>query len=276
MPSSLVAAVQMTSTDDLDRNLARAGELVRAAAARGASFVALPENVSFIGSDEEKLATVESFELGPVPANAGKVARWASALAHETQTWLLAGGVAERTPDASKAYNSAVLFDARGRIVASYRKIHLFDVKLTDGTERNESRIFAAGTTPVVVDTPIGRVGLSICFDVRFPELYRKLVSDGATVLTVPATFTVTTGRDHWHVLLRARAIESQAYVIAPAQWGENAPGRPSYGHALICDPWGTILAECADGEGFAIAPLDLERVASLRSQLPALACRRL
>ncbi len=266
----------MTSTDDLDRNLARAGQLVRAAAARGASFVALPENVAFIGEDEQKLATSEKLELGPVAATAGKVARWGSELARETQSWLLVGGVAEVSPDANKAYNTAVLFDARGNIVAAYRKIHLFDVKLADGTERNESRIFAPGATPVVIDTPIGRVGLSICFDVRFPELYRKLVSDGATVLTVPATFTVTTGRDHWHVLLRARAIESQAYVIAPAQWGENAPGRASYGHALICDPWGTILAECADGEGLAIAPIDLERVAALRHQLPALACRRL
>lgn len=276
MPSSLAAAVQMTSTDDLDRNLARAGELVRAAAARGASLVTLPENVAFIGGDAGKLATAEAFDLGPVTANAGKIARWASELARETQTWLLLGGVAERIPDERKVYNAAVLFDALGRIAACYRKIHLFEVKLADGTERSESRLFVPGTTPVVVDTPIGRVGMSICFDVRFPELYRKLVDDGATVLTVPATFTVTTGRDHWHVLLRARAIESQAYVIAPAQWGENAPNRPSYGHALICDPWGTIVSECPDGEGFAIAPIDLERVASLRSQLPALACRRL
>jgi predicted amidohydrolase len=266
----------MTSTDDLDRNLARAGELVRAAAERGARLVTLPENVAFIGGDDGKLATAEAFDLGPVTANAGKIARWASELARETQTWLLLGGVAERTPDERKVYNAAVMFDALGRITACYRKIHLFEVKLADGTERNESRLFVPGTTPVVVDTPLGRVGMSICFDVRFPELYRKLVDEGATVLTVPATFTVTTGRDHWHVLLRARAIESQAYVIAPAQWGENAPNRPSYGHALICDPWGTIVSECPDGEGFAIAPIDLDRVASLRNQLPALACRRL
>src|SRR5262249_8450731 len=127
-----------------------------------------------------------------------------------------------------------------------------------------------------VVDTPAGRLGLSVCYDVRFPELYRKLVSQGATVLAVPAAFTVPTGRDHWHVLLRARAIESQSYVIAPAQWGPHGHGRVSYGHALVCDPWGTVLAECADGEGLALAEVDPARIASVRAQLPALAHRRL
>jgi predicted amidohydrolase len=272
----LVAAVQMTSRDDLSANLARAAELVRRAASRGAVFVGLPENLAFMGPEEAKLATAEAFEPGPVGADAGPVARWAAALARETGAWLLLGGVAERTVDARRVHNTAVVVDPRGEITARYRKIHLFDVALADGTEHRESRAVAPGKEAVVVDTPAGRVGLSVCYDVRFPELYRRLVGAGATVLAVPAAFTVPTGRDHWHVLLRARAIESQCYVIAPAQWGSHGHGRTTYGHALVCDPWGTVIAECGDGEGIALAEIDPARVASVRRQMPCLEHRRL
>lgn len=276
MKTSLVAVVQLTSRDDVDHNLARAGDLVRRAVARGATFVALPENTSFVGSDDAKLAAAEVYSLGPVDASSGKVARWASELARETGAWLLVGGIPEVSEVPGHVYNTALVFDATGCVVAMYRKIHLFDVDLPDGTKRYESRSLVPGSAPTVVDCPLGRLGVSICFDVRFPELYRKLVADGATVLSVSAAFTVSTGRDHWHVLLRARAIESQCYVLAPAQWGDHGNGRSSYGHALICDPWGTVIAECPDGEGFAIAELDPERTAAVRRQLPALAWRTL
>jgi predicted amidohydrolase len=276
MPNPLAAVVQITSRDDLEQNLRRAGELVRRAVDRGARFVGLPENLAFMGPEEAKLATAESFALGPLRPDAGPVGRWASELARETGAWLLLGGVGERTGDAKRVHNAALVVNAAGEFVAHYRKVHLFDVKLADGTEHQESRVVVPGDRAVVVDTPIGRLGLSVCYDVRFPELYRKLVSDGATVLAVPAAFTVPTGRDHWHVLLRARAIESQSYLLAPAQWGAHGHGRTTYGHALICDPWGTVLAECADGEGIAVAELDPERVASVRRQLPSLQHRRL
>jgi predicted amidohydrolase len=272
----LAAVVQMTSGDDLDANLARASTLVRRAADRGAKLVGLPENFAFMGPEPAKLATAERFALGEPMVGAGPVARWAADLAHTTGAWLLLGGTAEKTDDPQRVHNAALLVRPDGAIAAHYRKIHLFDVALADGTEHRESRVVVGGEEAVVSDTPIGRLGLSVCYDVRFPELYRRLVGDGATVLAVPAAFTVTTGRDHWHVLLRARAIESQCYVLAPAQWGSHGHGRTTFGHALICDPWGTILAECADGEGVALAEIDPARVASVRSQLPALAHRKL
>lgn len=273
---TVVAVIQMTSRDDLSRNLARAAELVQRAASRGARFIALPENVAFMGPEEAKLATAEAFTLGPVSPDAGPVARWAAQLAKQTGTWLLLGGVTERSSTPGRVHNTALVISSAGEVVARYRKIHLFDVALADGTEHHESRWVEAGNEPVVVDTPIGRLGLSICYDVRFPELYRRLVTAGATVIAVPAAFTVTTGRDHWHVLLRARAIESQCYVLAPAQWGAHGRGRTTYGHALICDPWGTIIAECSDGEGIAVAELHPARVTSVRRQMPCLEHRRL
>ena len=273
---ALVAAVQMTSGDDVSANLDRAADLVRRAAARGAEFVALPENTAFMGPEEAKRATAEDFEVGSTGATAGPIGRWLSAIAAETHTWVLLGGTAERTRDSSRVHNTALLADAAGRFVATYRKIHLFDVTLNDGSEYRESSVVEAGEKAVVVPTPIGAVGLSICYDLRFPELYRRLVDLGAEVLAVPAAFTVPTGRDHWHVLLRARAIESQCYVIAPAQWGRHGHGRVTYGHALVCDPWGTVVAECSDGEGLAIAEIDPARRADVRAQVPSLRHRRL
>lgn len=272
----LIAAVQMTSRDDVDANLATAEKLVRRAVARGATFVGLPENITFMGHEESKLASAERFSMGPVTDGAGKVSKWASSLARELRTWILLGGVPETTADASRVHNAALVVNPSGEIVAHYRKVHLFDVSLADGSEYRESKAVEAGTDLAVIDTPAGRLGLSICYDVRFPELYRKLVDQGATLLAVPAAFTVPTGRDHWHVLLRARAIESQCYLMAPAQWGAHGHGRTTYGHALICDPWGTVIAECADGEGLAMAEIDPSRVATVRQQLPSLRHRRL
>jgi predicted amidohydrolase len=274
--TNLAAVVQLNSNDRLEENLARAERWVRLAVARGASLVALPENLSLMAPEERKLASAESWPLGPVGEDAGVVRRWASRLAVTTGATLVLGGVTERSDDPARVHNTCAVIEPTGDVRATYRKIHLFDVDLADGTRLCESRVVAAGDAVVACDTVIGRVGLSICYDVRFPELYRRLVEEGAEVLSVPAAFTVTTGRDHWHVLLRARAIESQAYVLAPAQWGQHGHGRSTYGHALIVDPWGTIVAECPDGEGIALAEIDLARVRSIRAQLPSLRHRRL
>jgi predicted amidohydrolase len=163
-----------------------------------------------------------------------------------------------------------------GSVKRTYRKIHMFDVDLADGTAVKESAMVKAGDTPVVTDAPFGKLGLSICYDLRFPELYRKLVDQGAIALAVPAAFTLHTGKDHWHVLLQARAIESQSYVLAAAQWGHHFDKRVSYGHAMIVDPWGCVIAQCGEGEGFALAAIDTDVVARVRRQLPSLSHRRL
>ncbi len=272
----LCAVVQMTARDDLQANLDRAEGLVRRAVARGAKLVGLPENLSFMGPEEAKLATAEQWPLGAVESDAGVVRAWAARLARECGAWLLLGGVTEASPNAGRVFNTCVVVDSHGVLVAKYRKIHRFDVDLADGTHLRESKVVDAGSEVVACDSPIGRVGLSICYDVRFPELYRRLVDAGAEVLSVPAAFTVPTGRDHWHVLLRARAIESQCYVLAPAQWGSHGHGRSTYGHALIVDPWGTVIAECPDGEGVAVAEIDLARLRAIRGQLPSLQHRTL
>ena len=268
----LVAAAQMTSTEDVARNLDRAAALVRKAVSRGARLVVLPENVAFLGAEDAKRAVAEGFDPGAEPD--GPIGRCARDLSRETGAWVIWGGLPERA-DGPRVYNASVCVRPDGVVVARYRKVHLFDVSLPDGTVLTESRAVAPGDEAVVVETPVGVTGLTICYDVRFPELYRALVDRGATVLTVPAAFTVPTGRDHWHVLLRARAIESQCYVLAAAQWGAHGGGRTTYGHALVIDPWGTVLADCADGEGLAMAEVDAARTARIRASLPSLQHRR-
>ncbi|MBI5514345.1 MAG: carbon-nitrogen hydrolase family protein [Deltaproteobacteria bacterium] len=270
----LAAVVQLTSTADVPRNLRRAAELAERAASRGAMLVVLPENVAFLGPEEEKLQVCEAFEPGAPPQ--GPIGRALRDVAKRTRVWALWGGLPERTTDPTRTYNTSVLVDPAGSLVARYRKIHLFDVALADGTTLTESRTVLPGDAVVTAETPVGRLGLSICYDLRFPELYRRLVDQGATVLTVPAAFTVPTGKDHWHVLLRARAIESQCHLLAAAQWGSHGNGRTTYGHALIVDPWGTVLAECGDGEGIALAELDQSRTERVRATLPSLRHRRL
>jgi predicted amidohydrolase len=275
----LCAVVQMTARDDLQANLDRAECLVRKAAHRGARLVALPENLSFMGPEEAKLATAEQWPLGTVSAqdaSVGRVRAWAASLARDAGVWLLLGGVTEASANVSRVHNTCVVVNSEGELVAKYRKIHRFDVSLADGTNLRESKVVDAGSEVVACESPIGVLGLSICYDVRFPELYRALVDKGAEVMSVPAAFTVPTGRDHWHVLLRARAIESQCYVIAAAQWGSHGHGRSTYGHALIVDPWGTVIAECPDGEGIAVAEIDLARLRAIRAQLPSLQHRTL
>jgi predicted amidohydrolase len=269
--TALAAVVQMTSRDALDDNLTRARELVLRAARRGAMLIATPENTSFMGPEENKRATAERFTVNARDGGDGPVAKWAGALAREATAWLLVGSAVEASDEPARVYNTSLLYNPAGVLVGLYRKVHLFDVQLADGSSYHESRAVKPGETLVVRETAVGSLGMSVCYDVRFPALYRALVERGANVLSVPAAFTVPTGRDHWHVLLRARAIECQSFVLAPAQWGSHGHGRTTYGHAMIVDPWGTVLAECGDGEGIAMAELDLDRVRQVRAQIPCL-----
>ena len=263
----LAAVCQMCSGPDKARNLAQARELVSRAAARGATFVALPENVELMASSREKREQAEALD-GPALTGFRELAR-------SLGITLLAGSLAERAAG-GKIYNTSVLVGPDGRDLAVYRKIHLFDVDIRDGATYRESELVEAGTEAVVGDSPVGRVGLSVCYDLRFPELYRRLSRAGADVVTVPAAFTLMTGKDHWEVLLRARDIENQCYVVAAAQHGSHPGNRLTYGHSMIVDPWGLVLACCPDGPGVALAELDRAALARVRSELPALKHRRL
>lgn len=277
----LAACIQIRGSSDIGRNLAVTERLVRQAAAAGARLVATPEATTYLGPHSQKAALAEPVD-GPTHARLG-------ALAAELGITLLVGSVAERCPPeadgtaSARSYNTSLLFGPDGRLMARYRKLHLFDVDLADhgGVRFAESARTAPGDPAadvVVADTELGRLGLSICFDLRFPELYRALVDQGATILAVPSAFTLMTGKDHWHVLLRARAIETQCWVLAPGQWGAHDDGglRHSYGHSLIVDPWGTVVAECGDGEGFCIAELPDGRVEAVRRRIPMASNRAL
>ncbi len=262
------AAVQLNANNDKNRNLELAARLVAAAAADDADLVVLPEKWNLLGSGEEIAAGAEQLDTGPsVDAARG----WA----RDLSVHLVAGSISERVPEAEHPFNTSVLIDPAGEIVATYRKIHMFDVDV-GGVAYRESEHERAGDEIVTGDAGGVELGLSICYDLRFPELYRILSLRGARVITVPAAFTFTTGRDHWEVLLRARAIENQAFVIAPNQWGEAAPNYHSYGNSMIVDPWGVVLARGPEAEdAYVAADLDLDRQAEQRQSLPSLANRR-
>lgn len=268
MKRFLCAAVQLNSTDDRDRNLEQAMALIDRAAARGAELVALPENADYIGPQGVKVSLAESLD-GPTFAVFAAKAR-------EHGIWLLAGSIAESSSVPGKGRNTTVLFDPEGTRRAVYRKIHLFDVDLADGSRFRESDVVEPGDEAVVVQTPLATLGLSICYDLRFPELYRSLSAKGAEVLMVPSAFTMQTGKDHWEVLLRARAIENTSWLIAPAQTGDHGRGRRSYGHSMIIDPWGVVVARCSEGTGLCIAEIDPELLAKVRREIPSLRHRRL
>jgi len=264
-PRRIVAAVvQMTSTAQVDGNLATAERLIAEAAVRGAEFVSLPENFVFLRSTSDPPA--EAQDLG------GAWVRRMAETARRYAITLLLGSLPEKSDDAGKVHNTSVLLGPDGAVLGVYRKIHLFDIDLPGLEHLKESREVAAGSEVVVAPAPFGGLGLTICYDVRFPELYRVLTQRGARVLAVPSAFTERTGKDHWEVLLRARAIENLAYVVAPAQVGVHGKGRASHGHAMIIDPWGTVVAQVAGGEGIALAELDFDRQDLLRRELPALA----
>ena len=266
-----VAAIQMRSVDDVTANLDRAHALLGEAAASGCRLAVLPENFAFVGVDDrDKIAHAEREGNGPIQDFLAGAAR-------EYAMCIVAGSLPLAAPDPERCFGACMVFDAEGTRQACYRKIHLFDVELPDRPEHyRESASMYPGEEPVTVDTPIGRLGLSICYDVRFPELYRRLVDDGATAFAVPAAFTAATGAAHWHVLLRARAIENLAHLIAPGQQGRHPNGRSTFGHSLIVDPWGRVLAEQAAGEGAVIADIDPALAQHLRRQFPALGHRRL
>jgi predicted amidohydrolase len=268
MAMHLIAAAQMVSTADKGQNLEAATRLVRRAAGLGARLVGLPENFSWMGPEEERPGAAETLE-GPT---LGHMAR----LARELGVTLLAGSILEAGAPGGRLYNTSVLFGPEGERLGVYRKLHLFDVEVGDGATYRESAAVAPGTEVVVAPTELGRLGLSVCYDLRFPELYRRLVREGATLLAVPAAFTMMTGKDHWEVLLRARAIENQAYVLAPAQGGRHSANRVTYGHALVVDPWGLVTARASEGEGLAVAPVDPVLQARIRRDLPCLEHRRL
>jgi len=264
----MAAVVQMRSTADVAANLDAATRLVEEAAARGARFVSLPENFAFLRSEGEPVPEAQAIDGAWVACMA--------ALAGRHRLLLLLGSLPERVPGDPRVYNTSVLIAPDGRTLAVYRKIHLFDIDLPGLSHLKESRAVKAGEDVVVAEAEWGKLGLSICYDLRFPELYRRQATQGARVLAVPSAFTDRTGKDHWEVLLRARAIENLAYVVAAAQWGLHGPGRASHGHALIVDPWGSVLAQVPDGEGVAVAELDFERQDRLRRELPALSHIRL
>jgi len=258
----------MTSTADRARNVETALRLVDEAADRGAALVGLPENFSFMGRDEDRIAGAETLD-GPTVSALRE-------LAQRRKVFVLAGSIPEKVEHPGKTANTSVLIADDGSIAASYRKIHLFDVAIPDGARYAESETVVAGGEAIVAATPLGRIGLSVCYDLRFPELYRRLSDSGAEVLTVPAAFTLFTGKDHWEVLLRARAIENLSYVLAPAQVGRHSANRVTYGNSMIVDPWGVVLARCADGEGVCVAPVSRTRLEQVRRELPALGHRRI
>jgi deaminated glutathione amidase len=279
MPSptvTRVAAVQLCATPDLERNLAQAERWVRQARDQGARVVFLPEAFAFLGPEPDKQRLLETLPAdGDSAARSGPILDRCQQLARETAVDLILGGFHERAPEDGKSFNTCLHIDPQGNIAARYRKIHLFDVSLADGTQLRESARTLPGESVVTTELPFGCLGLTVCYDVRFPYLFQALADRGAIAITVPSAFTRPTGAAHWHVLLRARAIESQCYVIAPAQHGHNWGKRTSYGHSLIVDPWGEVLGELADGDGLVLADIDPERVASVRSQLPSLTHRR-
>ena len=264
----IVSAIQMSSTPDKEENKAMAEALIRAAADDGAELVALPELWSCHG-----LEKVYKDNAEPVPGPT--TTEFLSSLAKELGVYVLGGSILEEAEAGlEKMYNTSTFFTPDGELAAVYRKIHLFDVKAPD-REYLESAGIAPGEEIVTAKAGSATLGLSVCYDVRFPELYRLLALRGADVLAVPAAFTLQTGKDHWELLLRARAVENQAFVLAPAQWGQKADGRWTYGRSMIVDPWGTVLAQCPDRDGYALASLDLDYLERLRTEFPALANRQ-
>lgn len=257
----------MTSTRDVEENLRVVDELCAKAKARGAQLIAFPECFAFLGSGDVETRAVMEPLAGPLFTRYREVAR-------RHGVWISYGGFPEKI-DADRNHNAHVIVDEQGAVRSVYRKVHLFDVTLPNGSVYKESACTAPGKDLVVAETPLGKTGLSICYDLRFPELYRGLAARGAEVLFVPAAFTLTTGKEHWEALLRARAIENECYVVAAAQTGRHNERRDTNGHAMVVDPWGTVVAQCGDGVGICVAEVDLTFLAGVRSRIPVWQHRR-
>ncbi|WP_431928369.1 carbon-nitrogen hydrolase family protein [Micromonospora wenchangensis] len=263
-----VAVCQLNARDDRSANLAAAEALLVRAAAAGADLAVLPEYVDYLGRADG---------MPPAEGVDGTVGTFFAEVARRLGIWLVAGSFHEVGPDPAHTWNTSLVFDRSGLLAATYRKIHLYDVEIPGRVSYRESATVAPGVEPVVVDVEGLRVGLSICYDLRFPELYRRLATDGgAHLLVVPAAFMMHTGRDHWEVLLRARAIENQCFVAAAGQTGDHEPGRTCFGRSMVVDPWGTVLGQVPDGPGLTVVDVDLDRLRTIRAELPSLANRRL
>ena len=264
-----IAALQMASGPQLQANLMEAGRLIKEAAAQGAGMVVLPETFVLMGKQEqERLAIAENAGDGPIQ-------QFLQQQAQKYKVWIVAGTIPIRSDDPDHAYATSFLYNAQGDVVARYDKIHLFDAMVGENRDTyTESAATKPGTQPIVVDTPFGRLGMSVCYDLRFPELYRRLSAEGAQILVVPSAFTEITGKAHWDVLLRARAIENLCYVVAAAQGGYHVNGRTTYGHSMVVDYWGNILNMREKGAGIVTASLDLASLEQQRKTFPVLSHR--
>ncbi|HXW53556.1 MAG TPA: carbon-nitrogen hydrolase family protein [Myxococcota bacterium] len=258
---TLIAAAQMTSTNDKHENLKRCEDIIARASGFGVQLLGLPENFAFMGDGDDGVLPAEPLE--------GPTIKRLQACAKQHGIWLALGGFQEASPDKNKHYNTHIVINDQGEIVTRYRKIHLFSVTLPDGRVYNEAKSVMAGKEVVVCQAPFFTMGLSICYDLRFFGLFSALRDKGAELLLIPAAFTAVTGQAHWEVLLRARAIETQSYVLAAAQIGKHNQNRSTHGHAMIIDPWGTVLAQCGRTSHLALAEIDLSYVKKLREQMP-------
>ncbi len=265
-----VAAIQMVSGADVDANLDEAARLISTAVSAGAEFVVLPENFAIMPTEDAgQLQVMERDGDGPIQ-------EFLSAQAHQNHIWLVGGSIPLVSSQPSKVRAACLLFNDRGERVARYDKLHLFDVRLDNGEEYSESLTSEPGESVVVVDSPIGRLGLTICYDLRFPEIFRQMLDQGAEIFSVPSAFTATTGKVHWEILLRARAIENLAYVIGAGQGGSHSSGRETYGDSIVIDPWGKVINRLARGPGIVTAGIDRKRLEKLRRSLPSIEHRRL
>ena len=257
-----VAAIQMNSSDDVERNLKLTEELVIEAKRQNAVLAVLPECFALMARDQEqRLACAEP------QSGRGEIQTFMSNLAEQQNIWILGAGIFVRCNDTSKVSNTSWLFDGQGQLISRYDKINLFDLALPNNERYSESSYIQAGFETVTADTSIGRAGLTVCYDLRFPNLYRNLVTEGAIWFAVPSAFAYTTGSVHWEILLRARAIENHAYVVAPAQWGRHAGGRETYGHTMIVEPWGDVVAQKDRGDDVVVSDVDADRVAEIRKR---------
>lgn len=267
---SKVAAIQMASAPQRDANLIEAGRLIQLAKDQGAELVVLPENFPIMGVNEsDKVDIREPYKNGPIQTFLSKQAK-------KHGVWIVGGTIPLECDDPNKIIAACIVYNAEGEVVARYDKIHLFDVELGTDESYKESETISNGDEVVVVDTPFGKLGLAICYDLRFPELFRQLVDKGAEIIAIPSAFTATTGKSHWEVLVRARAIENLCYVVAADQGGYHLSGRSTYGDSMVVDPWGTVLNRMSKGAGVVMADIDLRRMNITRRTFPCLQHRTL
>lgn len=266
-----IAAIQMTSTDQRDANLILASRLLQQAADNGAKCIVLPENFALMGhSDQDKLTVAEPYGNGVIQSFLNEQAK-------KLQCWIVAGTIPIQADDPNKVYATTLIYDEQGDVAARYDKIHLFDVQVSQGKEvYRESDVTMPGKDIITIATPFARIGIAVCYDLRFPELFRAMLAEDIEVIILPAAFTQTTGKVHWQTLLQTRAIENLAYVVAANQWGQHNPKRATYGHSMMIDPWGTILDVLPSGEGVVYVDIDLAKLHKLREEFPALTHRRL